>query len=182
MKLILITTILLFSVTFAVGSDKGALLYQNSIKYLGVQEGTENGKKIVLQFLANSGIKYMTSWCAAYVGYNLTEVGIVFPKTRSALAYHYINKQSIDARKVLRENIEIPQGTLAVWRRGTTTKGHIGITEKWRGRYGITIEGNTSGPSGGSVKKQYDGDGVYRKNRSIQPANYFRIVSFTMVK
>lgn len=74
----------------------------------------------------------------------------------------------------------IPAGSLVVWKRGDTWMGHIGIVrEDWRGASGRTIEANTSSGNQGS---QSDGDGIYRRTRTITPTAYFRITHFTLVK
>lgn len=73
--------------------------------------------------------------------------------------------------------MELPAGTIIVWRRGTTPFGHAGLVEIWKGRSGTTIEGNTSSGERGS---QNDGDGVYRRRRTINPTNYFRITDFVV--
>jgi hypothetical protein len=49
--------------------------------------------------------------------------------------------------------------------------------KQWKGKSGTTIEGNTSSGTRGS---QNDGDGVYQRNRSIYPLNYFRITDFSI--
>jgi len=69
-------------------------------------------------------------------------------------------------------------GDIVVWRKGNTIFGHAGIVLEWNGACGKTIEANTSSGVYGS---QADGDGVWIRERCIEPGNYFRIVSFTPV-
>ena len=74
---------------------------------------------------------------------------------------------------------KVPKGgDLIIWRKGNTIFGHIGFVLTWDGACGTTIEANTSDGAYGS---QSNGDGVYVRERCIQPGNYFRIVSFTPV-
>jgi len=87
-------------------------------------------------------------------------------------------KTSIKANDVLLGTKIIPDGSLIIWEKGSTISGHIGFVEKWNKISGKTIEGNTSS---GKVGSQSDGDGVYVRTRYIEPANYFRITSFTLV-
>ena len=70
-----------------------------------------------------------------------------------------------------------PAGTIIVWRRGNTLFGHAGVVEKWNGKKGTTVEGNTSSGAKGS---QSDGDGVWRRRRAIDPSNFFRITDFIL--
>jgi hypothetical protein len=86
---------------------------------------------------------------------------------------------TVRSEVVLRGTVRIDKGTIVGWEKGMTISGHIGfVTDLWRGASGRTIEGNTSsGQKGG----QADGDGVYERIRTIQPANYFRITWFTNV-
>lgn len=163
---------------FVIPADPGDILFRTAKKYEGVQENTINGRKQVLQFLKKVKINYFTSWCAAFASYCLDEANLRIPKTRSALATNFINKTSIKAQDVLIGKYKITRGYLAIWRRGTTIFGHIEIVDFWKKRTGASIGGNTTPPKT-THGKEYDGDGIYLKSRSIQPANYFRIVSFT---
>lgn len=98
------------------------------------------------------------------------------PFTGSGLARHFATRnKTIKASEVIEKNMKLPAGTIIVWRRGTTPFGHAGIVEKWQGRTGSTIEGNTSSGQRGS---QHDGDGVWRRQRTINTTNYFRITDF----
>lgn len=161
-------------------SDPGVILFHTAYKYLGVQENTVEGRKQVLKFLNTVGIKYMTSWCAAFVSSCLDEARLKSPTVRSALAQKFITKQSIKASDVLLGKRKIPQGSLVIWKRGTTINGHIEIVKDWKTKSGNSVGGNTTPPKTLNGK-EYDGDGVYLKPRVIQPASYFRIVSFTPV-
>lgn len=146
--------------------------------FIGVKEewGTNRGYW-VNRFLTNVKSKPGNQWCAAFVSFCLDSAGVKSLTTRSALARSFVRPYSVKATKVISENMEIPPGSIIVWRRGTTLFGHVGIVEQWRGKSGTTIEGNTSSGVKGS---QNDGDGVYRRKRTINPYNYFRITDFTI--
>ena len=153
-------------------------------KYLGTTELTNhNDGPVVEKFLHSVGRHKGDSWCAAFVSYCLTAASVKEPTVRSGLARSFILKSSIKANDVLIGKYKIQPGTILVWREGTTIHGHVGFVESWQRQFGKTIEGNTT-PSSSlrSSLSEANGDGVYRKSRSIQPGNYFRITNFTLVK
>ena len=146
--------------------------------YVGTKEIVNNGGYQVEQFLKSVGLQKGFSWCAAFVSYCLDKAKNKF-QIRSALARKFITSKSIPAIKVLQRRVSIPKGSLVIWEKGKTINGHIGFVNKdWCGKSGETIEGNTSPSSKGS---QENGDGVYIKNREIQPYSYFRITHFTLI-
>lgn len=146
--------------------------------YVGTQETGRNCGPEVRAFLAATGLGCGYPWCAAFVSYALTKAGADRPKTRSAATRHFIQRGSIQARRVLRGEHTPTAGTLIVWRKGNTPYGHIGIVMGWDGRCGSTVEGNTSAGRSGH---QRDGDGVWFRWRCIHPGSYFRITHFTPV-
>lgn len=149
--------------------------------YIGTTEltGANDGPEVE-QFLESVGLAKGNPYCAAFVSFILEETtGIEQPTVRSGLASKFITHQSIDAREVLRGTVSVPDGTLVIWRKGNTIFGHVGIVAEQTDRNLFsTIEANTSSGVYGS---QRDGDGVWQRERSIQPANYFRITHFTNV-
>jgi hypothetical protein len=148
--------------------------------FVGVTEKTgKNDGHEVEMFLQSVGRKKGDSWCSAFVSYCLTAANVKEPKIRSGLARAFKkNKGLINANDVLRGSKKIEAGSIVGWEKGNTVFGHIGFVKSWNKQHGITIEGNTSSGMKGS---QSDGDGVYIRSRSIQPANYFRIRWFVPV-
>lgn len=150
-------------------------------KFVGTKEATgKNDGAVVEMFLQSVHRKKGDSWCAAFVSYCLTKAEIKEPKIRSGFARDFKrSKNLILAADVLRGIKKIPKGSIVGWEKGNTIFGHIGfVFTDWNKQYGTTIEGNTSSGLKGS---QSDGDGVYIRARSIQPANYFRIRWFVIV-
>lgn len=101
---------------------------------------------------------------------------------RSGLARHYWLKSPRHFRhtigEVLAGRYSPKAGDLVIWARGNTIYGHIGfVLYDWNGDRGWTIEANTSSGKG----SQYDGDGVYKRLRKIEPFNYFKIIGFVEV-
>lgn len=182
--------------------EAGALAVGIAASYIGtIEEGVNRGVAVE-RFQRAVGIPPGSAWCAAFVGFILNEAEHqsgrrLVPAVRSGVATAYLGRESVRARDVLRGVARPPVGSLVIWRRGATWRGHIGFVLRddnasvrglaWYLRCGRTIEGNTSAPlsagtSSGSAGSQADGDGVWERVRCIQPGSYFRIVAFTPVR
>jgi hypothetical protein len=147
--------------------------------FVGVKEEGNNDGYWVTRFLKSVGLKPGNPWCAAFVSFCLDSAKVKTLRTRSGLARHFITKnKTIKASKVVQTNMELPKGTVVVWRRGTTMSGHVGFTDKWKGSSGITIEGNTTSGKSGS---QWNGGGVWSRKRTINPYDHFRITDFALL-
>ena len=156
-----------------------------ALAYVGtVERGGANRGPRVERFLRSVGLGPGQPWCAAFVSYALDAAGIRGPLdgrgrvVRSGLAARFITARGIRASEALRGTRTVPDGSVVIWRRGSGPFGHAGLVLRWRGARGETVEGNTSSGASGS---QADGDGVWRRTRTIQPGSHFRIVSFTPV-
>lgn len=152
-----------------------------AVSYIGTTELTGNNDGLeVEKFLGAVGLSKGNPYCAAFVSYILEETpGIKSPTIRTALASNFITTKSIDAKEVLRGTEAIPDGSIVIWQKGNTIFGHAGFVESQASTNQFTtIEANTSS---GVYGKQSDGDGVWRRQRSILPGNYFRITRFTRV-
>jgi hypothetical protein len=146
--------------------------------YVGHQEIGSNRSPLIDHWNRRLGIPLGSSWCATFLAAGLDSAQAVQPSVRSAVAQHYITRESIPAGRIAGGQ-EVPPGTIVVWKRGESWSGHVEITEHaWKGPRGQTIGGNTSPGYEGS---QWDGSGVWRKNRHIDPTAYFRITHFTLV-
>jgi hypothetical protein len=150
--------------------------------YIGTTELTGNNDGLeVEQFLGSVGLKKGNPYCAAFISFILDETpGIKSPTIRTALASKFITNTSIDAKQVLRGTEAIPDGSIVIWQKGNTIFGHAGFVESQLSSNRFrTIEANTRS---GTYGDQSDGDGVWRRQRSILPGNYFRITKFTFVR
>jgi hypothetical protein len=117
-----------------------------------------------------------SNYCAAFISFVNNEARIRAPTLRTAWARAFIVQgRSVNARDVLLGKYRPPPGTILVWVR--PGGGHVGYVEQWNKSSGTTIEANTSSGRG----SQFNGDGVYRRTRTIQPFAKFRIVAFTPV-
>lgn len=145
--------------------------------FIGTREVGNNGGYWVERFQRCTKSPKGAQWCASFVNFCLDSAGVKgLPFTGSGLARHFATRnKTIKATEVIAKNMQLPPGTIIVWRRGTTPFGHAGIVDTWQGRKGTTVEGNTSSGLKGS---QHDGDGVWGRSRAINPTNYFRITDF----
>lgn len=161
---------------FSQSPPLSANVVRTAEKYLFVRESGRNAGFWVEKFQSFVGIPRGSPWCAAFVSWVLYEAKVKYPMIRSGLALDFVTKRSIKAKHVAKGYKNVGRNWLVIWKKGDTWKGHIGIVEKWQKSSGVTIEGNT----GGSNIR--DGDGVYRKTRSIFDLKNFRIEYFTPVE
>ncbi len=157
--------------------DRPAVV-DSALQEIGTTEsppGSNEGERIEA-YMASVNLSDGYSWCAGFARKMLDEALAKRPDVRSAAATDYITDRSVQAKRVLRGTADVPDGALAIWRRGDTWRGHIGIVRGWHEQCGRTVEGNTSP---GDAGPQRDGDGVWPRDRCIRPGSYFRIVAFT---
>ena len=100
----------------------------------------------VLDYLASVNLDRLTNFCAAFVRWCMDKAKIKFP-VRSGLARAYKTKYKIKADHVELGLIKIDKGTLAIWERPNDWRGHIGIVDWWKKKFGQLVEGNTSSNS-----------------------------------
>ncbi len=175
----MLTSLPLPSVSQTVKQTDGERVRNIAYEFIGTKESGDNSGYWVTKFLKSVGLRPGNPWCAAFVSYCLDSAKITTMKTRSGLARHFISKnKTIKATKVSFDNMKIPIGTVLIWRRGTTTFGHVGFTDQWQGKSGTTIEGNTTSGKSGS---QWNGGGVWSRKRTINPYDYFRITDFALL-
>lgn len=175
----LLTSLPLRSASQTVDITDGERLIRVANGFVGIRESGNNDGYWVSKFLKSVGLTPGNPWCAAFVSFCLDSAKIKTLKTRSGLARSFISKnKTIKATKVMYNNMKLPMGTVIVWRRGTTTFGHVGFANQWTGKSGTTIEGNTTSGKSGS---QWNGGGVWSRKRSINPYDYFRITDFALL-
>jgi hypothetical protein len=175
----LLTSSQLLSASQTVNQTDGERVRNIAYGFVGTKEVGNNGGYWVTKFLKSVGLRPGNPWCAAVVSFCLDSADIKTMRVRSGLARHFISKnKTIKATKVLQSNMKIPMGSVVVWRRGTTTFGHVGFVDRWQGASGTTIEGNTSSGRSGN---QWNGGGVWHRNRTINPYNHFRITDFALL-
>lgn len=151
-----------------------------ALAYVGTQELGNNRGPEIEAFLASVHLGPGNPYCAAFVSFCLSAptVAPINPTVRSGLARKFKTKDAVKASHVLR-GVEVQPGWVVGWEKGNTVYGHLGIVLEWDGKCGKTVEANTSSGTYGS---QRDGDGVWIRERCIEPGNYFRITWFTPVE
>lgn len=150
-----------------------------ALDQVGTTEVGNNGGAAVENYLASVGLGTGYPYCAAFVTWAIDSADVRSPAVRSARAQDFITDRSISAKHVLRGAYDPSPGEIIVWRKGNTIYGHVGFVMRWDNDHGQTVEANTSPGNNG---RQRDGDGVWIRQRSIQPLNYFRITYFTPVQ
>ncbi len=162
---------------------------------VGTTEQGRNCGRGPSAYLRSVGLGCGYAWCAAFTSWALTQGRADGPRrqdgtlvrTAGARAFNEATS-TVSARLVLRGTHRPPPGSVVTWRRGNTWQGHSGLVVRddnaaqrgldWYARCGLTVEGNTSSGRSGS---QRDGDGVWRRQRCIEPGAYLRITDFTLV-
>lgn len=146
--------------------------------HIGHLEHGNNRSALIDRWNHAVGAPLGSPWCASFVSFCLAQGFVKGPATRSAWSRAFVLRSSIPASWVLSGQYQVRKGDIIIWRR-SATQGHIGFAkEDWRGSKGATIEGNTSSGLKGS---QWNGNGVFARQRSISPFNHFRITHITPV-
>ena len=137
-------------------------LLQNLTEQLNVRELTSNSSPMIDTYLESVGFNKPVPWCAAFVSWNLSNVGIANPNSawsplfaRSKDVIWY-NKTGYKQAKIKAKTGDVVTFYYSRFKR----VGHVGFfIKKDKSGYFITIEGNTNGVG------SREGDGVYMKKR-----------------
>jgi hypothetical protein len=146
--------------------------------YVGTKEVGNNSGPIVSEFLQAVGLGPGHAWCAAaqmfFIKKVEAELGINSKVYRSGHCMSIWNKSPKELR------LEKPEpGCLIIWNYVGSSSGHIGVVESVNGAATVTtIEGNTSNDAPGVVR---EGDGLFRKKRSVNGTKKMKVVGFLRV-
>lgn len=142
--------------------------------WIGQKEERPNRSKLIDSMNRYVGSPLGSPYCAAAVSYSIRP-----NSPKSGLARSLRTKNAFTALDVIQGRRQIKEGYILIWQKGETISGHAGLADKdWQGTKGLTVEGNTSAGNKGS---QSDGGQFARRQRSIEPTNYFRIKYITPV-
>lgn len=158
------------------GTDFAKELIKVAETYLGTTDGgTNSGATVEMFQRAVDGKAQKEPWCMAFVQFCVQQVQLNF----SCTAVLFETEHCLTAwnRTPESHKFSVPApGRIVVWRHGTSSNGHTGIVTKVMDSVHFeTVEGNTA-PGDGVVER--DGDGVYRKTRSMKTIGTMSVVGF----
>ncbi len=167
LKYILAVSIFLMFVLASSMSAKGQEIVrlevlQNITGQLDVKEVRNNSSPEIDKYLASVGINEPAPWCAAFVSYNLNEVGVRNPN--SAWSPDFARRTDIIWYSKSKSKPDVKCCDVVTFYYSQLGRvGHVGFLIKQdKAGYFITIEGNTN--AAGSR----NGDGVYMKKRRVE--------------
>lgn len=121
---------------------------------LGVREaiGNNDGRRVE-EYLATTGLRRGSPWCAAFISWIFAKAGYKEPCTAWSPA---LFNNRVDTKEVKPANI------LGIWFADKQRIAHVGLIERRQDDWLLSIEGNTN------VMGSREGDGVYRKRRHMK--------------
>jgi hypothetical protein len=154
--------ILAGSITAKAQSSVRNELLNNLNEQLDVREITSNSSPMIDKYLQHVGFNYPVAWCAAFVSYNLHQVGVANPN--SAWSPSFANAKDViwyGKTGYKNHDINAQCGDVVTFYYSRLKRvGHVGFYIKTdKSGYFITIEGNTN------TYGSRTGDGVYKKKR-----------------
>ena len=150
-------------------------LIAEASKWVGIQEkgGDNKGPEVEMFQKYVDGKAEGESWCLCFVQYCLGQVETSEKiRTRLFKTEHVMTMWNKTPQE-LRLN-KPKEGCIVVWNFKGTTSGHCGVITKVLPEKIETIEGNTSN----SLDVDREGDGVYKKERSLNTKGKMKIVGF----
>lgn len=127
---------------------------------IGVVEATgRNDGQQVETYLQSVGFAKGAPWCAAFVSWVFQQHGI--PNARSAWSPAWFPKSRVVWTQG-KGQMPLAADVFGIYFGHLRRVGHVGFIDSWGRNFATTIEGNTN--QAGSR----EGDGVYRKRRSIK--------------
>jgi hypothetical protein len=163
---------------------KRALLFESG-RWVGVTEkGGDNRGQLVEMFQkAYDNLAQGEPWCMAFVQFCVKNVEAAylaaFGKQDTPLKlFPTEHCLTCWARSPVECRLSLPVvGAIVIWQHGTSQNGHTGVVTAVDGNGGFsTIEGNT----GAGIGVVREGDGVYRRERSMGGAGDMKVVGFLL--
>lgn len=134
------------------------------------EKGDNKGEKVE-QLQSTIGKAEGESWCMSFIQSLVAYVEVV-TQTKCNIAHTESCLHAWDKAEI--KCIGPNMGSIAIWKYGDSNKGHCGIVVKEGDDYFETIEGNT----GAGLGINRDGDGVYKKIRSLNPKGNMKLLGF----
>lgn len=147
--------------------------------FIGITEkgGDNKGPEVEKFQKAVNGIASREAWCMCFVQYCVMATETKFKTDSKIFASEHCMTVWNNTDKELK--FQFPKaGDIVIWQYWKdgkpTSSGHTGIVTLVSGDIMDTIEGNT-GPGSEVVR---EGDGVYRKSRSVKGSSKMKVVGF----
>ena len=157
-------------------SEMHDTLIATASQYVGVREATNNNDGADVEMFQKTvdSKSRGESWCMAFVQFCLNKVEGQFGIRTNIYSAELCRDVWDRSPQHMRSAVPAP-GFLVIWQHGDTRTGHTGIvTSVESDELFSTIEGNTSDGSGVVA----NGDGVYTRQRSINPAGTMKVLGF----
>lgn len=155
-------------------------LIEIAASYVGVQEqgGDNCGLKVEQFQKAVDGKACGEAWCMGFAQFCIKALEA---KTQTE-SQVFKSKSCLEVWNKSPKELRLSQpepGSLVIWQRETSGRGHVGIIEKVSrdGKTFSTIEGNIRNPQNKTRKR----DGVYRRKRSIEDFGKMRLKGFIRI-
>ncbi len=164
---------------------KQRLLVHEAKKWQGFTEqgGNNKGQAVELFQKYVDGRAVGEPWCISFIQFCVNQVDEMVDSFFAMSINHrsqlHRTEHSLTMYRMHPENLHINQpepGTIPIWQKGLTASGHGGIVDfvLTDDRGFMSIEGNT----GPGSKVEREGDGVFRKVRSLSTVGSFKLKGF----
>lgn len=164
--------------TFAINNNQPRILFRLALEACnGIREKTNNNDgKLVELFQKTVGDAARESWCMSFVQSGLAYVETKLKVTSPIFASEHCLTVWNNTPKIQRALIAPATGAIMIWRHGSSTNGHTGVTRGEVYRMKVkTVEGNTSsGNSGDEIIRE--GGGVYFCERDMRGVGNMKYV------
>lgn len=128
---------------------------------IGVKQVGDNRGERVEAYLATTGLDGGYPWCAAFISWGFDQHGIDNPN--SAWSPAWFPSSNVVYTRDTHQHYEYQESdVVGIWFESLGRIAHVGVVERTKSQYIITIEGNTNDTGSRT------GDGVYKKRRMLR--------------
>lgn len=111
---------------------------------VGVKEltGNNDGKEVE-EYLSYVGLPAGNPWCAAFVAWNMGEVGINNPRSGWSPSY-FPSRNTIYTRGKNNNTVPATGDVFGIYFNSLGRIAHVGFIHTWGESWAVTVEGNTN--------------------------------------
>jgi hypothetical protein len=156
---------------------KREVLIREAGFWIGSRErGGENQGEIIELFQKLIGGAQGEPWCMGFAQFCVNKVDLLIGNSGYSKLALSENCVTVWAKTPMECRLEKPEpGSIAIWQFGETSSGHCGVVEKILDEGSFhSIEGNTKGLD--VIVRE--GDGVFRRTRTIASSHRFKLLGF----